>query len=289
LNDVPETANCSAICPTTLTFTGANALCNSAGVYTIEGAPANAVYSWSITPVPNTVVNLLTNGKTATLTRIGNNSGTIQLQVLVVLNDCATVLTKQINVSDFTFSAGLVDYAIYEQGTQYPICPGYHTLGFQTAFPYQSVTWQYPPELTQVYSNGEYLDFNLPYEVNGGIYIAAIVNHSCGSSVFSFNLYRDPFGLPCVTYLTYPNPTTEELNIEETSPESVTQTATTTHEVSKKGFEAELYNRYQQKVLSAKTQEKSLKMNLKHLQADVYYLRIISATGVENKRIVVNK
>jgi hypothetical protein len=101
LTENPTTANCSFICDNPI-IQGLNSICTNS----IFNVPAGAIsYNWSIS---GSSASITSNGNTATVTRNGQQSGSVTITVVINGGECGNVtLSKQIWVGVPTFNSFL--------------------------------------------------------------------------------------------------------------------------------------------------------------------------------------
>lgn len=100
LADAPLVFSCAFVCDTDPTISGPQEICSNA----LFTAPiGTASYTWSIT---GSAASITPNGNTATVTRTGQQNGSVTLTVVINGGDCGTItLTKQVWVGVPQFNA----------------------------------------------------------------------------------------------------------------------------------------------------------------------------------------
>lgn len=71
------TANCTKICASSLTISGASTLCTTSSIYSLQNSPLGVSISWSA--IPSNYVILVPNGTSCNVTKNGNQNGAVTI------------------------------------------------------------------------------------------------------------------------------------------------------------------------------------------------------------------
>tara|TARA_B100000965_G_scaffold379951_1_gene376090 strand:- start:303 stop:1667 length:1365 start_codon:yes stop_codon:yes gene_type:complete len=132
------------------------------------------------------------------------------------------------------------------------------------------------------------INFNAGSAINR--YLRVKTTNFCGTSnwkTFFFDMSHQPYGCSgsggpmMMSVGTYPNPTSDEINIELTSKERPLRNATSER------YQAYLINSELEVVRTLELNEKSTKMNVRDLPKGTYYLRVVSSGGSTTSQIVI--
>lgn len=128
-------------------------------------------------------------------------------------NTCDTrTVTKSIWLGKPAPVNQVVDGMSYSHG--FLICPGNHWVGISWNGQISSTNWSVTPGIAY-FANNTQCDFTLPINGYNSVVITVSATNSCGTSAnANYFLQKKTFGCGSYRVATYPNPASDEINIE---------------------------------------------------------------------------
>lgn len=243
---------------------GPDAICTTANqVYTIDGICDFTNITWTSSSRIQIVGN---TGNSVTIRRLSNGGGFIRANVDgVILQRNVQLGNPVLNVTTMgTGPYGQVDASV-SGGTP----------------PY---TWQKNGSTIMISTSSS---VTLPFGCDGGV-LKVLSSNGCGTGSASTIISSGCVGNPYYSTI-YPNPTSNEINLEESS--AYTQrkkTTTETSSVLSGSISLELYDYYGRQIKSHtyNTVKEQLKMNISEIKKGNYFLRIIGKEVDEVHQII---
>ncbi|WP_416864896.1 MAG: T9SS type A sorting domain-containing protein [Imperialibacter sp.] len=274
--------------PALVTISGASLLCGNSGSYTLNNVPANATITWDATPGSLFSASSGT-GKNVNLQVISsavNGSATLTFKVTT---SCSSNIqfSIPIHIHKPTFINPMADgnpYVVYSSNS---LCDGNHYLSITPQGDSDgTVNWSAPSGIPYL-SSGNNVDFTVwPFQVNSAT-ITATATNTCGSSNFSFHFTRETMNCPqSSSFLVYPNPASDEINIELQETDS---TGTLMTRDLKEDFEVYLFNSSQQKLREVKSKARKKKLSVQHLPDGNYLLQIHYKDSIIPRQIIIER
>jgi Zn-dependent metalloprotease len=190
--------------PTQVTMSGPFVLCFSNTQYTLSNVPPSSTITWTCS---NNITRVSAQGSNPCIFK-GNATGSGWINATISNASCGSIIVpKNIWSGKFesTVVTGTPDVCPNSLYTYIAQVPGGHSSSY-------SYSWVYP---SNWYNNGQYQNTILlqtPYSPQYGVVRVSITN-SCGTSGYSGITVYPSYN--CGGYfLIYPNPTSDELNIE---------------------------------------------------------------------------
>ncbi|WP_298390082.1 T9SS type A sorting domain-containing protein, partial [Hydrotalea sp.] len=256
-------------------LTGNSSLCGASNTYTLIGVPAGSAINWT-SPTPSGIVNISTNGNTATLTQNGGASGVVTLSAEVIDGGCSYGLFS-IQITVGTPKPGPVSWT-------WNVPPNRVMLDVDDVPGATSYQWYLDGVLKGTTAASYY---HLPMKGNvscGNFYYFGVrAINICGVSEESYVGANMP---PCsFAYTIYPNPGSGNINIESINESDAIISEKKSAEIR----EIEIIDKMG--VLRQK-QKFSIRMikvyiSVSNLPTDIYLLRIFDGKNWQATKIVV--
>ncbi|RTL53517.1 MAG: T9SS type A sorting domain-containing protein [Hydrotalea sp. AMD] len=256
-------------------LTGNSSLCGASNTYTLIGVPAGSAINWT-SPTPSGIVNISTNGNTATLTQNGGASGVVTLSAEVIDGGCSYGLFS-IQITVGTPKPGPVSWT-------WNAPPNRVMLDVDDVPGATSYQWYLDGVLKGITAASYY---HLPMKGNvscGNFYYFGVrAVSSCGTSPESYVGADMP---PCgFAYKVFPNPGPGNIQIKPNEDETATSNNKKTAEIQ----EVELYDkmgviRHKQKFAKGQT---TVNISVGTLRNDVYILRIFDGETWQSCKIII--
>lgn len=198
-------------------------------------------------------------------------------------NTCGTKnVPKSIWLGKPEVQSKTVNGSPYSYGS-YAVCPGNNWVGVTWNGLVSSVSWSVTPGITYYPGTNE-LDFYFPYSGYSAVSISVNATNTCGTSYnSSYYLSKKTFG--CGSYLVtvYPNPSSDELNIEISSDKLSVKESDL---VPKQIFIVDESNTI---IHSSIPQKSSARLDIRNIPDGIYYLHIVIDKNKVVERILIKK
>jgi len=260
-------------------ITGPTIVCSTNTTFTLSNVPAGSTISWSKS---SNISYVSGQGTTSyVVTSNGNGSGYI---TATVTGSCGSLPVPQYNVWVGGYSSS--DYPVSGPGSA---CHNqnvyYNTVTLPNATNY---TWSWPTDWT--YQSGQgtpYLSLNTGPTSYGGAVTVRVANNcdAGGSPAVQYTSVSSCGGYAALSV--YPNPTSDEINV---SLDEYDSSGKKTDEVPPdSNFQVALYDKNQRKLALIQANDRLVKIPVKDLPDDTYYLRLWYKEAVLQRQILIKK
>ena len=270
----------NGVTPTTIS--GPALACNTNGTYSLNPVPmAGTGIAWS-----NSANLTYVSGQgTASYTVRGNAAGSGYVSAILTTScGAAPAITKNISVAGGGY--GSSDYPITGPSSA---CRNqsvyYNTVTLPNATNY---TWTWPS--SWIYTGGQgtpYLSLNTGSSGASGAVTVRVANNcdAGGSPATLFTSVSSCGGFAALSV--FPNPTSEEINISLDEYDSLGRK---TDQIPKDvSFEVTLYDRLQRQLAHIQAKERVVKLTVKDLPDDIYYLSLWYKEAIIQRQILIKR
>jgi hypothetical protein len=293
---------------TCITVQGSATLCNNE-TYSIQNAPAGAIYDWSINNTSVATISGANNQATVTVNRLADGQVTLRCDMLFP-NGGSLFVTRDLIIGKPTFQSG--DYSY--QGNSYPLLIDWNadgtalnpTCNLYTTFVNMDFKGNNSTVWTRLFSipaspapswsqNGDSMNF-YSFSINQINSFRVAASNGCGVTVYNFSFKSNncsTTGDPCGSiFQVSPIPANDMLKIEM-KPAPCSFQASTAAKQAPTGLKKiriiDIYGatKFMQSLSGNKTD--SYNISLPSLKAGVYVLELIHTYGNERKTIVINQ
>jgi len=249
----------------------------SSGSYQLSGLPQGSTVSWAISP-SNLGTLSGASGNSVTVNRTGTSSVTATLTANIS-GTCTGTKSQLIQIGPVNsaeiFTTGTSDVCRDHYYTYYATMPGGHKPGY-------THQWTKPSSWTIMSQQSNWITLYVPmYNTEYGTVRASITN-SCGTSGFSGITVYPSGGCPTYSFSVYPNPASDELNIEREFEDGKTSEES-------EDYEIKLYDESGKEVMYQKTKKDKTTFQIANLKKGYYYLHIFHTEGVIRKKIQIKR
>ncbi len=277
INGIHPAANCSFICSNSgITISGANIICSTPQVYTLNNRPAGTTVTWSATPTGIVTIAPSPDGSQATVTKTG--SGYITLQATITNNGCGSLIVNSSSIRVGGYSSS--DYPITGPSSA---CKN-QTVYFSTndlpgATNYQ---WTWSSSWTYVSGQGtRYLTLQTG-STTGSFYVTVRVANACdaGGSPATKIVQVNNCGF---SFTTSPNPSTGSIIVSTNS-----QTLPETNNPPDRIYQIKVIdqNGGVRKQFSYSGGVTTTVINLSNLIAGIYTIQAYNGSGWSGQQII---
>lgn len=266
--------------------TGPAIICSSTTdvVYSIAAtAITGASYSWTKS---NNIILTGGTGSSVLARAVSGASGAGWIEC-AVNSPCGGIRTTSVNVQVGPYSTSQINVS-----GQIAVCPGNQYI--YTASPSGSAySWTWPSGWTKLNQAGNQITLSVPSSSPSGGAVRVSITNTCGASGLSgitvYPVSCGAFVLTSEAFIVYPNPANELLIVEEQDWSTTIHSSEGLGKVAEEHepFTVALFNKMQECVARATSENGSVRIDTRPLPAGVYILHVSNRTKMTSKHIIL--